>query len=112
IMAVTMWRGLPLLEGDNEIVVEVRDASGQVTATLRHTVYYAGFAASAELVPEQSILVADGIHRPVLAIRLRDRRGHPVRDGLVGEYAIAAPYLPARTVQQKIGRAHVCTPVT
>src|SRR5690606_32748580 len=60
-MAVTMWRGLLLREGDNEIVVEVRDASGQVTATLRHTVYYAGFAASAELVPEQSILVADGI---------------------------------------------------
>src|SRR5690606_4130125 len=99
-MAVTMGRGLPLPEGDNGIVVEVRDPAGQVPATPRHPGYYPGFAASAGLVPEQSIPVADGIHRPVLAIRLRDRRGHPVRDGLVGEYAIAAPYLPARTVQQ------------
>lgn len=99
-LAVSSWRALPLREGDNLVEAEVLDASGTVVARVERGVYFAGMPASAELVPEQSILVADGIHGPVIAVRLRDRRGHPVRDGITGPYALTGPYMPARTVRE------------
>jgi uncharacterized repeat protein (TIGR01451 family) len=93
--SIGTWRGINLAEGDNLLQAEIADASGAVVAKLERTVHYANGAARAELVPEQSILVADGIHNPVIAVRLRDRAGRPVRAGVTGQYSITAPYEPA-----------------
>src|SRR5918997_1294434 len=49
----------------------------------------------AELLRERSVLVADGVTRPVLAVRLTDRDGRPVRHGLTGDFEVPAPYYPA-----------------
>jgi hypothetical protein len=40
-------------------------------------VHFANTPARAELVPEQSLLVADGLARPVIAVRFLDRDGAP-----------------------------------
>jgi uncharacterized repeat protein (TIGR01451 family) len=93
--SVGTWRGIDLVEGDNLLQAEIADASGAVVARLERTVHYANGAARAELVPEQSILVADGLHNPVVAVRMLDRAGKPVRAGVSGEYSITAPYGPA-----------------
>lgn len=90
--AVSLWRGVPLQPGRNGFVAEVRNADGSVAATLQQDIHYAGVPVRAELVPEQSLLVADGIHRPVLAVRLLDRDGRPVRAGITGPVRLAAPY--------------------
>ena len=41
------------------------------------------------------VLVADGVTRPVLALRLTDSNGRPVHHGLAGDFEVPAPYYPA-----------------
>lgn len=90
--ALSIWRGVPLQPGRNAFVAEVRNADGSVAAELRHEVHFAGMPVHAELVPEKSILLADGIHHPLLAIRLRDADGHPARAGITGPLRLLPPY--------------------
>ena len=94
-LAVSLWRALELKEGDTIFTAEVRGADGDLIQTLKRTVHYANSALHAELVREKSVLVADGVSRPVIAIRLTDRAGRPVRNGLVGDFELPAPYYPA-----------------
>src|SRR3546814_20962530 len=49
----------------------------------------------AALIREKSVLVADGVTRPVIAVRLTDRDGKPIRAGLTGDFSVPAPYYPA-----------------
>ncbi|MBK8545185.1 MAG: hypothetical protein IPL62_17635 [Caulobacteraceae bacterium] len=109
-MAVSVWRGLPLVEGDNVIRARVLDAAGAEVETIVRRVRYANTAARAEFLPEQSRLVADGATRPVIAVRITDRAGHPVREGTTGPLHIASPYtaaldLDAQQMQQLSGLA-------
>ena len=41
------------------------------------------------------MLVADGVTRPVIALRLTDSNGRPVHHGLAGDFEVPAPYYPA-----------------
>lgn len=91
--SVSIWRGLPLQEGANRIVARVRNPDGTVVDDLLRVIHYSNTPARAELVPEKSVLVADGMTRPVLAIRLLDRNGQPVRDGITGPVSIRSPYM-------------------
>lgn len=96
--SVSRWRAVPLGDGDNVFHAQLRDASDAVIASLDRTVHFATAAARATLVPEQSILAADGVHKPMIAVRIVDSSGHPVRAGVSGTYALDPPYLPAQTV--------------
>jgi uncharacterized repeat protein (TIGR01451 family) len=93
--AVSVWRGIPVEGRRSELVAEVRKADGSVAETLRRTVRYGASPMRAELVRDESVLVADGVSRPVLAVRLTDRDGRPVRHGLTGDFEVPAPYYPA-----------------
>ncbi|HYJ83336.1 MAG TPA: hypothetical protein VEW26_10905, partial [Allosphingosinicella sp.] len=93
--AVSVWRGIPVEGRQTELSAEVRNADGSVAQTLRRTVRYGASPMRAELLREQSLLVADGVSRPVLAVRLTDRDGRPVRHGLTGDFEVPAPYYPA-----------------
>ncbi|HEY0625839.1 MAG TPA: hypothetical protein VGD10_03815 [Allosphingosinicella sp.] len=94
-VAASLWRGLPLTERDTKFVAEVRNADGSVAETLTRNVHFAASPMRAELVREKSKLVADGITRPVIALRMTDRDGRPVHHGLVGDFEVPAPYYPA-----------------
>ncbi|HYW15747.1 MAG TPA: hypothetical protein VE891_06295 [Allosphingosinicella sp.] len=93
--AVSLWRGIPVEGRQTELSAEVRNADGSVAQILRRTVRYGASPMRAELLREQSVLVADGVSRPVLAVRLTDRDGRPVRHGLTGDFEVPAPYYPA-----------------
>ena len=41
------------------------------------------------------MLVADGVTRPIIAVRLTDRDGRPAHHGTVGDFSVPAPYAPA-----------------
>src|SRR5215207_10271299 len=71
--AVSVWRGIPVEGRQTELSAEVRNADGSLAQTLRRTVRYGASPMRAELLREQSVLVADGVSRPVLAVRLTDR---------------------------------------
>ena len=98
-VSVSVWRGLPLADGDNRFDAEVTDGHGAVVTTLTRIVHYANAPAHAELVPEESLLVADGIHKPVVAVRLLDRAGRPVRAGVTDTFLLNPPYIPAQQLE-------------
>ncbi|HEV2599904.1 hypothetical protein [Sphingopyxis sp.] len=94
-VAVSLWRGLEIREGENRLVAEVKDANGATVETLERSVHYSITPMRASLIREKSVLVADGVTRPMIAVRLTDRDGKPVRAGLTGDFAVPAPYYPA-----------------
>ncbi len=94
-IAVSLWRALDIGEHDTRFTATVKDASGTTAQTLDRTVHYANSALHAEFVREKSLLVADGVTRPVIALRMTDRDGRPVHHGLVGDFSVPAPYYPA-----------------
>lgn len=94
-VVVSVWRGIPVEGRQAELTAEVRNADGSLAQTLRRTVRYGASPMRAELLRDQSVLVADGVSRPVLAVRLTDRDGRPVRHGLTGDFEVPAPYYPA-----------------
>jgi uncharacterized repeat protein (TIGR01451 family) len=95
---VATWRAVPLKGGDNLLQVDITDRAGKPAATLTRTVHYADSVSRAELVPEKSFAVADGIQKPVIAVRMLDASGHPVRRGVSGPYSLNAPYTPESDV--------------
>lgn len=90
--AVSRWKGVDLKDGANEISVEVINPDGSVASMLERIVNYSGTAVRGEIVPELSVLVADGKTRPVIAVRLYDRSGKESRQGAVGAFRVSAPY--------------------
>lgn len=107
--AVSIWRGVALNGETTDFAATIRNDDGSTAEELFTTVDFAAAAARAELLPEQSNLVADGASRPVIAVRLTDRRGRPVRAGVSGSIQINEPYESAEAlarlqVQQLAGR--------
>ena len=95
-IVVALWRGIPLeAKGATELTAEIRNADGSLAETLHRIVRYGASPMRAELVRERSVLLADGVTRPVLAVRFTDSDGRPVRHGLVGDFEVPAPYYPA-----------------
>jgi uncharacterized repeat protein (TIGR01451 family) len=94
-VAVSLWRGLEIREGENRLVAEVKDVNGVTIETLERSVHYSITPMRASLIREKSVLVADGVTRPVIAVRLTDRDGRPIRAGLTGDFSVPAPYYPA-----------------
>ncbi|MCC5887149.1 MAG: cadherin domain-containing protein [Gammaproteobacteria bacterium] len=90
-IGMSVWNGVPLQDGDN--LLEVRFFKGrEQVAELSRQVRFAGGPVRAELVPERSVPVADGIEPPIIAIRLYDRTGSPVRPGMTGSFTVREPY--------------------
>ncbi|WP_188236399.1 DUF11 domain-containing protein [Sphingopyxis sp. LK2115] len=94
-VAVSLWRGLEIREGENRLVAEIKDANGATVETIERSVHYSITPMRAALIREKSVLVADGVTRPVIAVRLTDRDGKPIRAGLTGDFSVPAPYYPA-----------------
>ncbi len=94
-VAVSLWRALELVGRDTNFTAEVRDENGTLVETLNRSVHFASSPMRAEFIQAKSILVADGVTRPIIALRLTDRDGKPVHQGLVGDFAVPAPYFPA-----------------
>lgn len=96
--AVSAWLGVPVSEGDNQLVADIMHGH-ELVKRIRRSVHYSGNPVRAEIVASESSLVADGKHRPHLAIRLYDRWGYPVREGLTGHFTLSAPYQSWRSIQ-------------
>ena len=94
-MRVSIWRGVNLEDRDNALKAVVRNEDGSVAQELTRIVHYSGAPLNAQFLKDQSILVADGITRPVIAVRLTDRDGRPIHHGVTGAFVVPAPYSPA-----------------
>ncbi len=103
--AVSVWRSIPLDGEVTRLTARVRNADGSVATELTRPVHYAAKPARVELLPAQSRLIADGTTRPVLALRILDRNGRPVHDGISGELSLGAPYESAEALDLMQSRA-------
>ncbi|WP_088310907.1 DUF11 domain-containing protein [Novosphingobium sp. B 225] len=103
--AVSVWRAIPIFGETTHLTAVVRNADGSVAANLTRDVHYADAPAQVEWLPAQSKLTADGSTRPVLAIRVLDRNGRPVHDGISGEFTLGAPYESAEAQDAMQSRA-------
>jgi uncharacterized repeat protein (TIGR01451 family) len=95
-ISVSLWRGVVIKDGANQLTATVTDAADTVVETLNQTVYFALPPMQAQFVKEHSVLIADGITRPRIAFRLSDRAGKPIQQGATGAFSISAPYRAAQ----------------
>ncbi len=103
-IAVSVWRGVPLVDGANLIDAELRNDTTQTNEHYRRTIFYTNTPAHAELIQARSQVLADGLHKPTLAVRFTDRDGHPVRTGVSGSFHVSAPYVPASRIDLEQSR--------
>ncbi len=101
---VSLWRAIDIGDRDTVMTAVVKNADGSVAERLSRTVHYSPSALRAEYLPAKSVLVADGVTRPVIAIRMTDRDGRPVHHGIVGDFELPAPYAPAVEVDAQAAR--------
>jgi uncharacterized repeat protein (TIGR01451 family) len=92
---IAVWRGVNIDPGSNKLTAQVRDANGQLVEAIEHEVYFSLSPINAQLIKERSLLVADGVTRPRIAVRLTDRNGKPIQHGAVGDFGLTDPYRPA-----------------
>jgi uncharacterized repeat protein (TIGR01451 family) len=92
-VAVSIWTGVDLKEGENLFVAIGRDETGRELWRKLRSVHYASPPVLATLLPDQSTLVADGRTLPMIAVRLTDREGQPAREGVIGEFSVDGPHM-------------------
>ncbi len=90
--SMSIWSGVDLIVGDNIFEATVIDMSEQELYRIKRMVHFSGPPVRAELVKEESILIADGTTNPVIAVRLLDRDGYPARDDVIGRFEINPDY--------------------
>ena len=103
--AVSVWRAIPIFGETTHLTAVVRNVDGSIAANLARDVHFADAPAQVEWLPALSKLTADGSTRPVLAIRVLDRSGRPVHDGISGEFTLSAPYESAEAQDAMQSRA-------
>lgn len=91
-VTLSTWSAIPIKDGDNRMELIISDANGNVISHTVRKIHYATMPDHIELAPQQSRLVADGKTRPIIAVRLLDKDGVPVRAGLTGEFTLNEPY--------------------
>lgn len=104
-VAISRWTGIPLAERDNRLQARVLDANGTLVTTLDRVVHYGNVPLHAEHAAGKSRLVADGLTRPLIAIRVTDRDGRPVRAGTLVPFRVDQPYAAAQENEAQQGRA-------
>ncbi|UAB79821.1 TonB-dependent receptor [Erythrobacter sp. SCSIO 43205] len=96
--AVSLWRGIPLLDERTKLSAQVYNSFGGLNQTIEREVFFTSQPAKVELDEAQSSLIADGQTKPVVAVRITDRQGRPVREGVSGRLIINQPYQSAALV--------------
>ena len=99
--AVSLWRGVPLINEKTVLEADIINSFGVVNQTITREVFFTTAPAKVEYVPELSNLVADGRTRPVIAVRVRDRNNRPLREGIAGEFTLNSPYESAEQLDRQ-----------
>jgi hypothetical protein len=97
-LAISRWSGIDLQPGENHIEVTARNTAGETTGTLSRNIHFSGMPVDAEFVEGYSRLIADGKTTPVVAVRLTDKWGKPVREGVVGNFRLDPPYIAKQRI--------------
>ncbi|NNJ94414.1 MAG: OmpA family protein, partial [Halobacteria archaeon] len=97
-LAVSQWAGVDIDRGNNSLVVELHDSAGNLVERIQRDVRMSSLPVRAELLSEQSRLLADGRQTPVIAVRLYDHDNRPVREGLIGQFTVEPPHVAQQDI--------------
>ena len=95
---ISQWAGVDINKGNNELIIEVYDTEGKFVNILQRHIKMSSLPVRAEIVKEESRLVADGKQTPVIAIRLFDKDDRPIREGLVGQFNVMPPHVAQQQI--------------
>lgn len=91
-IALSTWRAVEVVPGDNKVELVISDANGKEVSRTVRNIHFSTAPDHVEFVPQQSRLIADGKTRPMIAVRLLDKDGVPIRRGINGEFTLNEPY--------------------
>ncbi|MEO8062755.1 MAG: OmpA family protein [Pseudomonadota bacterium] len=91
-VALSRWRAVELVDGENKLVARVLGKDGVELWHGERSVHFGGGAVRAEIDKAGSTLVADGRTRPVIALRMFDKYGKPARAGTIAAFSVDSPY--------------------
>jgi uncharacterized repeat protein (TIGR01451 family) len=91
-VALSRWRAVTLVDGENRMVARVLDVNGKEVWRAERSVHFGGGPVRAEIDKAASKLVADGRTRPVIALRMYDKYGKPARPGTLAAFTVDSPY--------------------
>ncbi|MFZ5619150.1 MAG: hypothetical protein ACOZAA_17695, partial [Pseudomonadota bacterium] len=94
-VALSRWKGVDLLAGENKFEVVLRDATGAEAARISRIIGYIDSVARVSLLAERTKAFADGKIAPVIAVKVTDGAGRPVRAGRILDVEIAPPFRAA-----------------
>ncbi|MDJ0919748.1 MAG: hypothetical protein QNI84_01360 [Henriciella sp.] len=100
-VGLSRWGGVDIQMGGNTLEAVIIDAEGNEITRLQREVWLVDEVHRASLVDDQSLTVADGRTKPVIAVRLEDAAGHPVHQGRIVEVQVAAPYRLAQAAERE-----------
>src|SRR5262249_6924821 len=99
-VAMSVWRSVDLIDGENKLVARVLEKDGSEAWRGERSVHFGGQAVRAELDTAASKLIADGRTRPLIALRMFDKYGKPARAGTLAAFRVDAPYRSMWEVDQ------------
>ena len=87
---VRRWKGVDIDVNttNNTLLVVLKDKSGKEISRKTHNIHFSSHPVSAELLEDRSILIADGKTTPVIAVRIKDEDGFPMRANTNGYFTI------------------------
>ncbi len=99
-VAVSRWRSVDLVDGENLMLARVLEKDGSEAWKGTRAVHFGGGPVRAEIDKAASKLIADGRTVPVVALRMFDKYGKPARPGTLAAFSIDAPYRSMWEVDQ------------
>ncbi len=89
---ITSWTGVDMTIGDSLLEAIITDTDGKIVKRLKRILHVSGSPADAYIVKDKSTIIADGRTPPVLALRVLDKDGFPIREGMGGQIRVRPPY--------------------
>ena len=95
-VTIRRWAGvdIDIKRRDNALLVIQKDESGKEIGRKKHNIHFSGNPASAELLVDQSTLIADGKTTPTIALLVKDADGYPMRAHTHGYYTLESNHVP------------------
>ncbi|MGK0272808.1 MAG: putative repeat protein (TIGR01451 family) [Cocleimonas sp.] len=89
-VTIKRWFGvdIDIKKKNNTLLAILKDKSGKEISRKTHNIHFSSSPASAELITDESVLIADGKTTPIIILKVKDEDGFPMRANTHGYFTI------------------------
>ena len=89
-VTIRRWFGvdIDIKKKNNTLLAILKDKSGKEIARKTHNIHFSSNPASAKILEDQSVLIADGKTTPVITLQIKDEDGFPMRANTHGYFTL------------------------